>query len=82
MVQLKYPRVYIQELPSGVRTIVGVATSIAAFVDSFPSGPMNEALRGFSFPDFECAFERGHGARGSVQRPERTVATQRLHRGA
>ncbi|WP_299616760.1 phage tail sheath C-terminal domain-containing protein [Pelagibius sp.] len=27
-----YPGVYIQELPSGVRTITGVATSIAAFV--------------------------------------------------
>ena len=27
-----YPGVYIEELPSGVRTIVGVATSITAFV--------------------------------------------------
>ena len=27
-----YPGVYIEEIPSGVRTITGVATSIAAFV--------------------------------------------------
>jgi len=28
-----YPGVYIEEIPSGVRTITGVATSVAAFVD-------------------------------------------------
>ncbi len=27
-----YPGVYIEEIPSGVRTITGVATSITAFV--------------------------------------------------
>jgi phage tail sheath protein FI len=27
-----YPGVYVQEVPSGVRTIAGVATSIAVFV--------------------------------------------------
>jgi phage tail sheath protein FI len=27
-----YPGVYIQEIPSGVRTITGVATSITAFI--------------------------------------------------
>ena len=31
-VQLSYPGVYIEEISSGVRTITGVATSIAAFV--------------------------------------------------
>ena len=31
-----YPGVYIQEIPSGVHTIAGVATSIAAFIDSSP----------------------------------------------
>ena len=29
---LTYPGVYIEEVPSGVRTITGVATSITAFV--------------------------------------------------
>ena len=27
-----YPGVYIEEIPSGVRTITGVATSITAFI--------------------------------------------------
>jgi phage tail sheath protein FI len=51
-----YPGVYIQEVPSGVRSIVGVATSVAAFVDSFTRGPFNQAVRVFSFGDFEREF--------------------------
>jgi phage tail sheath protein FI len=51
-----YPGVYIEELPSGVRTITGVATSIAAFVDSFKKGPVNEAVQCLSFADFEREF--------------------------
>ena len=39
-----YPGVYIEEIPSGVRTITGVATSIAAFVGHFPKGLQNEAV--------------------------------------
>jgi hypothetical protein len=35
-VQVTYPGVYIEEIPSGVHAIIGVATSIAAFVDAFP----------------------------------------------
>jgi phage tail sheath protein FI len=34
---LTYPGVYIDELPSSVRTIIGVATSVAAFVGLKPS---------------------------------------------
>ena len=33
-----YPGVYVVEIPSGVRTITGVATSVAAFVDYFRRG--------------------------------------------
>jgi phage tail sheath protein FI len=55
-VSVSYPGVYIQELPSGVRTITGVATSIGAFVDVFPSGPLNEAVQVLSFADFEAQF--------------------------
>lgn len=33
-VTLSYPGVYIEEVPSGVRTITGVATSITAFIDA------------------------------------------------
>lgn len=55
-VAVSYPGVYIQEVSSGVNTIVGVATSIAAFVDFFPTGPMNTAVQIFSFADFERQF--------------------------
>lgn len=51
-----FPGVYIEEVPSGVRTIVGVATSVAAFIDYFPRGPMNRAIQIFSFADFEREF--------------------------
>ena len=51
-----YPGVYIEEIPSGVRTITGVSTAIGAFVDFFARGPMNEAVEVFSFADFERQF--------------------------
>jgi len=51
-----YPGVYIEEVPSGVHTITGVATSIAAFVDFFGRGPMNRAVQLFSMADFEREF--------------------------
>ncbi len=51
-----FPGVYIEEIPSGVHTITGVATSIAAFVDYFTMGPMNEAVQILSFGDFERQF--------------------------
>jgi phage tail sheath protein FI len=51
-----YPGVYIEEIPSGLRTIVGVSTSVAAFVDFFPRGPLNKAVQIFSPADFERNF--------------------------
>ena len=51
-----YPGVYVEEIPSGVRTITGVSTAIGAFVDFFPRGPMNQAVEVFSFADFERQF--------------------------
>lgn len=53
---VRIPRVYIQEIPSGVRTIAGVATSVAAFVGAAVRGPINKAIRIYSFADFERAF--------------------------
>ena len=50
------PGVYIEEVPSGVHAITGVATSIAAFVDRFERGPQNVAVRITSFADFERVF--------------------------
>ena len=53
---LTYPGVYIEEIPSGVRTIIGVATSIAAFFGRAPMGPTNEPTTINSFGDFERGF--------------------------
>jgi uncharacterized protein len=51
-----YPGVYIEEIPSGVRTITGVATSIAAFIGRALRGPTDEAVTITSFADFERDF--------------------------
>src|SRR5687767_4400371 len=55
-VALTYPGVYIEEIPSGVRTIVGVATSITAFVGRAKRGPVNDPVIVNSFGDFEREF--------------------------
>ena len=55
-VTLSYPGVYIEEIPSGVRTIAGVSTSDTAFIDFFKKGPVNEPVRITSFGDFERVF--------------------------
>jgi phage tail sheath protein FI len=51
-----YPGVYIEEIPSGVHTITGVATSIAAFIGYTEQGPVNQAVHIFSFADYQRAF--------------------------
>jgi phage tail sheath protein FI len=53
---LTYPGVYIQEVPSGVRTITGVATSITAFVGRAAAGPTDEPVMLTSFADYERRF--------------------------
>jgi phage tail sheath protein FI len=53
---LTYPGVYIEEIPSGVRTITGVATSVTAFIGRAIRGPVNEPVTIFSFGDFERVF--------------------------
>ena len=59
---LTYPGVYIQEVPSGVRTITGVATSITAFVGRAAAGPICTATTTdpppmlTSFADYERRF--------------------------
>jgi phage tail sheath protein FI len=52
-VALLQPGVYIEEVPSGVRTITGVATSITLFIGWARRGPIDRALRITSFADFE-----------------------------
>jgi uncharacterized protein len=53
---LTYPGVYIEEIPSGVHTITGVATSIAAFIGRALRGPVNEPVTINGFGDFERIF--------------------------
>lgn len=67
---LSYPGVYIEEVPSGVRTITGVATSITAFIGRAKRGPVNKATTITSYSDFERHFGGlwEHGALGFAVR--------------
>lgn len=51
-----YPGVYIEEIPSGVRAITGVATSITALLGRARRGPVSEPITINSFGDFERTF--------------------------
>jgi phage tail sheath protein FI len=51
-----YPGVYIDEVPSQVRTIVGVPTAIAAFVGPAVRGPTDAPEQITSWGDFERIF--------------------------
>src|SRR5215207_6748134 len=53
---LTYPGVYIEEVPSGVRTIIGVPTGICAFVGHARRGPVDEPVTINGFGDFERIF--------------------------
>ncbi len=55
-VQLSYPGVYIEEVPSTVRAITGVATSITAFVGRTRRGPANDPVVVTSLGEFERVF--------------------------
>jgi len=56
MTNLSYPGVYIKEVPSGVRTIAGVSTSIAMFIGRAKKGELNKPILCLSFEDFQRAF--------------------------
>jgi phage tail sheath protein FI len=53
---LSHPGIYIEEVPSGVRTITGVATSIAAFVGWTAKGPTDTAVLVRNWLDFQSQF--------------------------
>src|SRR5260370_22793660 len=55
-VSVTYPGVYIEELSSGVHTITGVATSIAAFVGWAPRGATDKATLVQSWTDSQAQF--------------------------
>ena len=54
--QLSYPGIYIEEVPSPVRTVVGVPTAVAAFVGRTRMGPVDTPVRIKSFADLERTF--------------------------
>ncbi len=55
-IQPTYPGVYVEEIPSGVRTITGVSTSITAFIGRALRGPVDEPITINSYGDFERIF--------------------------
>lgn len=55
-VATSYPGVYIEEIPSGVRTISGVSTSIAAFAGWASKGPNDRAVLSLSWSDYNRIF--------------------------
>ncbi|MFG2328065.1 phage tail sheath family protein [Streptomyces sp. NPDC048604] len=88
-VQLSYPGVYVEELSSGVRTITGVPTSIAAFVGRALRGPLHKPVTLTSFADFERAFgglwlesHLGYSVRDFFQQGGGTALVVRVHAGA
>ena len=52
----KFPGVYIEEVPSGVPPIVGVSTSVTAFVGRARLGEVNKPVDCLNFGDFERNF--------------------------
>jgi hypothetical protein len=53
MTQVTYPGVYVDEVPSGVRPIAAVSTSVAAFIGVAEKGPINEAVKIFNFTEYQ-----------------------------
>jgi hypothetical protein len=51
-----YPGVYVEEIPSGVRTISGVSTSVTAFIGFTVQGPINRPIQLHNFSSFEREF--------------------------
>lgn len=55
-VRLATPGVYIEEVPSGVRAVSGVATSITAFIGRAERGPVNEPVLIGNSADYDRCF--------------------------
>lgn len=85
---LTAPGVYIEELPSGARTIVGVSTSVTAFVGRTRRGPVDRATRISSFGEFERRFgglwnqsDLGHVVRQFFENGGRDALIVRIQTG-
>jgi uncharacterized protein len=48
MAQVTYPDVYVEEVPSGVRPIAAVSTSVAGFIGVAEKGPISKAVKVFN----------------------------------
>jgi phage tail sheath protein FI len=86
---LTFPGVYIEEIPSGVRTITGVATSITAFIGRALRGPADDAVVINSYGDFERIFGGlwlesglGYAVRDFFLNGGGQAIIVRLHKGA
>ncbi|MRS03332.1 hypothetical protein EG832_08945, partial [bacterium] len=55
-----YPGVYIEEVPSGVRTIAGVRTSVALFIGMSTKGPINKPVLCTSYSDFARSYSENN----------------------
>ena len=53
MAQVTYPGVYVEEVPSGVRPIAGVSTSVPGFIGMAEKGPIDEAVKVFNFTEYQ-----------------------------
>jgi len=54
--EIRFPGVYVEEIATGIRTIAGVDTSIAAFVGSAFRGPVDQAIQVKCLAEFERKF--------------------------
>lgn len=90
---LSYPGVYVEEIPIGVRTITGVATSIAAFIgraakgptDADPDGPVTINSYGDyerTFGALDPAFPMGYAVRDFFMNGGAQAIVVRLYKGA
>lgn len=82
---LTAPGVYIEEEPSGARSIVGVSTSITAFIGRTQRGPADDAVRIDNFGDYERIFgglwsqsDMGHVVRQFYQNGGRSAIIVRV----
>ena len=55
-VQVSYPGIYVKELESSIKTIVGVSTSITAFIGEAKMGPLNKPTTVYSFEEYTRVF--------------------------
>ncbi len=84
-----YPGVYVEEVPSGVRTITGVPTSVAAFIGRALRGPTDRPVTITSYADFERVFgglwvdsTMSYAVRDFYQNSGSQAIIVRIHNGA